>query len=58
MYSKTRIRPNKSKKIAPKVIVDVNIEQQNQNEHVDIKTENVSAPQAVSSSKMEDIEMN
>ena len=51
--------PKKSKKPAPKVIVeDVDIEQQNQNEHIDIETENVYAPQTVSSSKMEDIEMN
>ena len=58
-YSKKRIRPNKNKKPAPKVIVDdVDIEEQNQNEHIDTETENVSAPQTVSSSKMEDIEMN
>ena len=45
MYSKKRISPNKSKKPAPKIIVDdVDIEQQNQNEHIGIETENVSAP--------------
>ena len=59
MYSKKRIRPNKNKKPAPKVIADdVDIEQQNQIEHIDIEIENVSAPQTVSSSRMEDIEMN
>ena len=59
MYSKKRINPNKSKKLAPKIIVDdVDIGQQNQNEHIDIETENFSAPQTVSSSKMEDIEAN
>ena len=53
------IIPNKSKKPAPKVIADdVDIEQKNQNEHIDVETENVSAPQTVCSSKMEDIEMN
>ena len=59
MYSKKRISPNKSKKPGLKVIVDdVDIEQKNQNEHIDVETENASAPQTVSSSKMEDIEMN
>ena len=59
MYSKKRINPNKSKKPGLKVIVDdVDIEQKNQNEHIDVETENASAPQTVSSSKMEDIEMN
>ena len=63
MYSKKkkkkkRISPNLSKKPGLKVIVAVDIEQKNQNEHIDIETENVSAPQTVSSSKMEDIKMN
>ena len=59
VHSKKRISPNKSKNFAPKVIVDdADIKQQNQNEHIDIETENVSAPQTVSSSKMEDIKMN
>ena len=41
---KKRISPNNSKKAAPKVIVDdVDIEQQNQNEHIGTETENVSA---------------
>ena len=53
------IIPNKSKKPALKVIADdVDIEQKNQNEHIDVETENVSAPQTVCSSKMEDIEIN
>ena len=56
---KKRISPNKSKKPGLKVIADdEDIEQKNQNGHIDIETENVSAPQTVSSSKMEDIEMN
>ena len=58
-YAEKRISPNKKKKPALKVIADdVDIEQQNQNEHIDIATENVSASQTVSPSKMEDIEMN
>ena len=44
VYWKKRISPNNSKKAAPKVIVDdVDIEQQNQNEHIGIETKNVSA---------------
>ena len=59
MYSEKRIRSNKNKKPAPKVIADdVDIKQQNQNEHIDTETENISAPQTVSSSRTEDIEMN
>ena len=59
VHSKKRISPNKSKNFAPKVIVDdADIKQQNQNEHIDIETENVSAPQTVISSTMEDIKIN
>ena len=48
MYSKKRISPNKSKKPGLKVIVDdVDIEQKNQDEHIDVETENASAPQTV-----------
>ena len=37
-YSIKRISPKKSKKPAPKVVVDdVDIEQQNQNEHTDVE---------------------
>ena len=58
VYWKKRISPNNSKKPAPKVIVDdVDIEQQNQNEHIGIETENVSAPKFLLA-KMEDIELN
>ena len=37
------------------MVDDVDIKQQNQNEHIDIETENVSGPQTVAFSKMEDI---
>ena len=54
-----KIHPNQRENPAPKVIVDdVDIKLQNWNEHIDIKTENVSAPHTVSSRKMEDIEAN
>ena len=58
VYSKNRNKPNKSKRPAPKVEVivdDVDIKQQNQNGHIDIENENVSGPQTVAFSKMEDI---